>query len=141
MKVINHLGRRHVIAAVVACVALCNEANASGAIGWWGGTWNCNIDGRPAQMKWAAVNVDDGECSDGTCTTSSSATWKGSFSDNGSAWVPLNNPRKGEKGGLFFNHADGNRWYLPEPKQTRVGMRSVGWTTWQGNRYKLTCWR
>lgn len=104
---------------------------------WYDGMWNCNIDGRPARMRWRIVDDTQTHCDGDTCTTSHGATRKGSFSDNGSAWVPLTNPRNGDRGGLYFNHADGNRWYLARP----VGNRSDGWTTWNGQRYPLACWR
>jgi hypothetical protein len=97
----------------------------------------CNIDGRPARMKWVAVDDSQTTCDGDTCSTSSGARWKGSFSDNGSRWVPLNEPRQGDKGGLFFRHADGNKWYLPKP----AGNKTTGWTTWNGRRYPLSCWR
>ena len=88
-------------------------------------------------MKWAAVDDRQTTCSGGTCTSSSGARWSGSFSDNGSRWVKLTNPRSGTQGGLYFNHADGNRWYLAKP----VSSKAVGWTTWNGQRYRLSCWR
>ncbi len=110
---------------------------ASQALGWWGGTWTCTIDGRPAQMKWTVVDVGGGSCDGDTCTSTSEVAWRGKFSDNGSNWVPLTNARYGNRGGLYFIHADGNKWYLPKP----VNNRSNGWTTWQGNRYPLSCWK
>ena len=105
-------------------VAVSTPANASTIEGWWGGPWQCNIDGRPAQMKWVPVEGSSG------------LYWKGSFSDNGSRWVPLTSARKGSQGGVFFNHADGNRWFLAKP----VGNKATGWTTWNGQRYPLSCW-
>lgn len=124
-------------AAVIACCLLGSTAQASTVGGWWGGNWKCTIDGRPAKMKWVPVSVDQGSCEGETCTSATSARWKGSFSDNGSPWVPLTDAREGKKGGLYFKHADGNQWYLPKP----TGTRSEGWTTWQGKRYKLACWQ
>ncbi|MDX2264912.1 MAG: DUF6006 family protein [Hyphomicrobiales bacterium] len=112
-------------------------ALAGQAVGWWGGQWTCVIDGRPAKMKWDVLEAPETTCSGGTCTTSSGVRWKGSFSDNGSAWVPLTNAREGSQGGLFFNHADGNQWYLAKP----VGNVSTGWTTWNNQRYSLSCRR
>ena len=105
-------------------VASGNPTNASTIEGWWGGNWACNIDGRPAQMKWIPAEGGSG------------LYWKGSFSDNGSRWVPLTNARKGNQGGLYFNHADGNKWYLAKP----AGNKASGWTTWNGQRYSLSCW-
>jgi hypothetical protein len=119
------------------CLAVSAPTLASTVSGWWGGTWACNIDGRPAQMKWTAVNDSQQTCHNGTCTSTSGARWKGSFSDNGSQWVPLTDPRAGQQGGLFFRHADGNQWYLARP----VGNRTSGWTTWNGKRYSLSCRR
>jgi hypothetical protein len=99
-------------------------ATAGTIEGWWGGDWACNIDGRPANMRWIVVEGSNG------------LRWKGSFSDNGSQWVPLTNARFGDRGGLYFNHADGNRWYLAEPEDNVAD----GWTTWNGQRYPLSCW-
>lgn len=118
-------------------LALSGLAPAGQVPGWWGGAWDCNIDGRPARMKWAAVDDSQTNCNGDACTTSSGARWKGNFSDNGSRWVPLTEPRRGNKGGVFFRHADGNQWYLAQP----VGNRTKGWTTWNGQRYTLACWR
>ncbi|MDF2997661.1 MAG: hypothetical protein K0R27_3298 [Xanthobacteraceae bacterium] len=130
---------RHALCAGLIGLALTaasiSPAGAGSVTGWWGGTWSCNIDGRPAKMKWVPVDDSQTSCNGVTCTTSSGARWKGSFSDNGSRWVPLTNPRTGDRG-VYFNHADGNRWYLPRPS----GRQSVGWTTWNGQRYRLACW-
>lgn len=119
------------------CFAVSGPATASQVSGWWGGNWNCNIDGRSAHMRWNAVDDSQITCNGDTCSTSSGVRWQGSFSDNGSRWVPLTNPRKGDKGGLYFQHADGNKWYLPKP----TGNRTTGWTTWNSKRYPLSCWR
>ena len=126
-----------IVLGVALCLAVAAPALASTASGWWGGTWSCSIDGRPAHMKWVIVDDSQTTCSDGTCTTTSGVRWKGSFSDNGSAWVPLTDPRPGQQGGLFFRHADGNQWYLPKP----TGNQTSGWTTWNGRRYPLSCRR
>ncbi|MFZ5717049.1 MAG: DUF6006 family protein [Bradyrhizobium sp.] len=115
----------------------CGSAPASQVVGWWGGTWSCNIDGRSARMKWVAVDDSQTTCNGGTCTSSSGVRWSGSFSDNGSRWVKLTNPRSGTQGGVYFHHADGNKWYLAKP----VSNKAVGWTTWNGQRYALSCWR
>lgn len=117
--------------------AISGPALAGQVAGWWGGAWACNIDGRPAHMKWVAVDDSQTTCDGDICTTSSGARWKGSFSDNGSRWVPLTNPRQGTRGGLFFQHADGNQWYLARP----VDNKTKGWTTWNAQRYSLSCWR
>lgn len=126
-----------IIPAFALLMAMASSAGASMASGWWGGNWKCTIDGRPAKMKWVPVNVDDSSCDGDACTTSSGARWKGSFSDNGAPWVALTNARAGKQGGLHFTHADGNKWYLPKPTKGR----SNGWTTWEGKRYSLSCWR
>jgi Family of unknown function (DUF6006) len=107
------------------------------APGWWSGSWQCTIDGRPARMKWSVVDVGGTSCDGEVCTSTSEVAWRGRFSDNGSQWVSLTNARPGRSGGLYFNHADGNKWYLPRP----TANRTKGWTTWQGNRYPLSCWR
>lgn len=119
------------------CFVVFAPAHAGIVSGWWGGAWTCNIDGRPARMKWSAVDDSETTCNGDVCSSTSGVRWQGSFSDNGSRWVPLTNPSKGKKGGLFFRHADGNQWYLPEPK----GNKTTGWTTWNGKRYPLSCWK
>lgn len=105
--------------------------------GWWGGSWTCDIDGRPARMKWSIVEDGQANCDGAECSSTSGVRWKGSFSDNGSRWVPLTNPRNDKKGGLYFYHADGNQWHLARPQ----GNKTAGWTTWNGKRYPLSCWR
>lgn len=123
--------------SLTLCIFVFSPADASTAFGWWGGAWTCSIDGRPARMQWSAVDDSEATCDGDVCSSTSGARWRGSFSDNGSRWVPLTNPRKGNKGGLFFRHADGNQWYLPAP----TGNKTIGWTTWNGSRYPLSCWR
>ena len=49
----------------------------------------------------------------------------------------LSDAREGSRGGLNFRHADGNQWYLAKPE----GNKATGWTTWNGQRYSLSCWR
>jgi hypothetical protein len=113
-------------------------AGASQMVGrWWSGAWKCTIDGRPARMRWDVVDDSNTTCQGDVCSTSSGVKWAGRFSDNGSRWVPLRNPRDGTQGGLYFNHADGNKWYLAKPTNNK----SQGWTTWNGQRYPLVCWR
>jgi hypothetical protein len=105
---------------------------------WLDGLWQCTIDGRPARMRWVIVDAANVSCDGNWCTSSALVKRKGSFSDNGSQWVELKNLRDGqERRGSFFNHADGNRWYLPKPSNGR----SVGHTTWQGTQYPLICWK
>ncbi len=107
------------------------------ASGWWDGNWSCNIDGRPARMRWKVVNDTQTVCGPDYCTSSYGAAWRGRFSDHGAAWVPLTDPQRSSSGGLYFRHADGNRWFLKKP----VNSKTSGWTTWMGNRYPLSCWR
>jgi hypothetical protein len=123
--------------AVVLCSTSTGPAIAGMVSGWWGGDWTCNIDGRPARMRWFAADNSSSSCNGDVCTRSSGVRWRGRFSDNGSRWVALTNPRQGDKSGLFFRHADGNQWYLPKPH----GTKTTGWTTWNGQRYQLSCWR
>lgn len=123
--------------SIALCLAVFSPALASTASGWWGGNWNCNIDGRPALMRWNVVDDSQTTCNGDVCSTTSGVRWKGSFSDNGSRWVALTEPRQGNRGGLYFRHADGNQWYLAKPS----GNKTVGWTTWNNQRYPLSCWR
>ncbi|WEF35126.1 DUF6006 family protein [Pseudoduganella chitinolytica] len=137
MKTSKHGWRAGAVIAAALCGTPLALAQAPPAAGWWGGSWTCTIDGRPARMAWTMVNVAEGDCEGSVCTQVAGAEWRGKFSDNGSRWVPLTNPRRGSRGGLYFNHADGNRWFLPRP----IDSRTKGWTTWQGQRYPLSCRR
>jgi hypothetical protein len=127
------------LAAVSGVLALCFVTSSPPLAGqvnaWWGGFWACTVDGRPARMKWGAAGYTPATA--GRVSVSHAARWKGSFSDNGSRWMPLTNPRQDTKGGLYFLHADGNQWYLAKP----VNNKTKGWTTWNGQRYPLSCWR
>lgn len=104
---------------------------------WWDGNWNCTIDGRPARMSWRIVDDSQGTSNGSVASTTSGVKRIGRFSDNGSAWVALSDPQERNNGGLLFRHADGNQWFLPKP----IGNPSSGWTTWQGKRYPLVCWK
>lgn len=103
---------------------------------WYFGTWNCNIDGRPARMTWRVVDDSRTTCSGDVCSTTSGVAIRGSFSDNGGAWVPLTRVSSGTSF-LSLRHADGNFWRL---NVTGPG-RAAGWTTWSGRRFPLSCWR
>jgi Family of unknown function (DUF6006) len=122
---------------IALCFAVSTPVIASQVGGWWGGNWNCNIDGRPAQMRWRVVDDSQTTCDGNICSSTSGVRWQGSFSDNNSPWVPLTDPRQSSRGGFFFRHADGNQWYLARPTANRTS----GWTTWNGQRYPLSCWR
>ncbi len=126
------------IVAMSASLLVAAPVQAGTVSGWWGGSWSCSIDGRPARMRWSVVDDSQTSCDgDGVCTQTSGVKWSGRFSDNGSQWVPLTNARLGNNGGVFFRHADGNQWYLAKP----VGNATSGYTTWQGRRYPLSCRR
>jgi len=124
-------------AVALACIGTSAPTFASQAVGWWGGNWTCSIDGRPARMKWAVVDDSQSSCDGEVCSSTSAVRWAGRFSDNGSQWVPLTSARRGNRNGLFFRHADGNQWYLAEPTKNQTS----GWTTWNGKRYPLSCWK
>lgn len=109
---------------------------------WWGGDWTCDLRGHPAHMKWSAVE-DDRIAGGSYDTTGNTAAprWEGRFSENGAQWVALTEPRKGKNGGLYFRHADGNKWYFQKPVANEI----KGWTRLapQRNapRYPISCWR
>lgn len=127
----------HLSCALALLPAVADRAHASQVSGWWGGSWRCTIDGRPARMRWTVVDDSRTTCSGNVCSTSSGVRWKGSFSDNGSRWVPLTHARHSAQGGLLFRHADGNQWFLARPQNNTTN----GWTTWNGRRYALSCRR
>lgn len=56
---------------------------------WFFGLWDCNIDGRPAQMQWKVVDDPQTTCDGDVCSTTSGVRLIGRFSDNGNRWVPL----------------------------------------------------
>lgn len=106
---------------------------------WFFGRWDCNIDGRPAQMQWKVVDDSQTTCSGDTCSTTSGVRIAGWFSDNGSAWVPLKkrfaNTQRQELGIRYLGKEQDN-WYLKYNSRTKV---ADGWTTWRGQRYPLQC--
>jgi Family of unknown function (DUF6006) len=106
---------------------------------WFFGLWDCNIDGRPAQMQWRVVDDSQTTCSGDVCSTTSGVRIAGRFSDNGSAWVPLEkrfSSRKKQDLGIRYLGGEKDNWYLKYNSLTKV---ADGWTTWRGNRYPLQC--
>lgn len=105
---------------------------------WWNGDWNCEIGGRPARMKWSMVE-DAQPPADGRAAV---ARWQGSLSTgDGGQPVALTEPSQGKKGGLYFRHADGHKWYLQKP----VDNKATGWTRAAAQRNAprdpIACWR
>lgn len=137
----RHASQRQGSALVAALLAGLTVGStpvgASQAVGWWGGQWKCEIDGRPARMSWKVVDDPQTECRGDVCSTTSGVRWAGQFSDNGSKWVPLRDANNTAQDGLSFRHADGNKWHLARP----VSGKAKGWTTWNGKRYPLACWK
>ena len=116
------------------------HANSSQVVReWYFGTWDCNIDGRPAQMQWYVVDDPQTTCNGDICSSTSGVRVVGRFSDNGGPWVPLakrsSNSRTSELGIRYLGNEQDN-WYLKYNNRTRV---ADGWTTWRGNRYPLQC--
>ncbi len=110
-------------------------AHASMMVGeWFHGSWNCRIDGRPSKMTWRVVDDPQTSCRGDECTTTSGVTLRGRFSDNGSQYVPLRKTSS-TAASLNFRHADGNPWRL----NRRSANLADGYTTWQGQRYPLSC--
>lgn len=106
---------------------------------WFFGLWDCNIDGRPAQMEWKVVNDPQTTCDGNVCSTTSGVRLVGRFSDNGSAWVSLGkrfSSRQRQDLGIRYLGAEPDNWYLRYNSRTRT---ADGWTTWRGNRYPLQC--
>jgi hypothetical protein len=106
---------------------------------WFFGTWDCTIDGRPAQMQWYVVDDPQTTCNGGVCSSTSGVRVVGRFSDNGSAWVPLGKRFSSSQRndlGIRYLGGEQDNWYLKYNPSTRV---ADGWTTWRGNRYPLQC--
>jgi len=115
-----------------------STANASVIPGkWWDGDWNCKIDGRRARMRWLIIDDSQETSSGGVAMSTLGAKRVGRCSVSGSAWVALSYAREANNGELSFRHDDANQWNLPKPQ----GGRTSSWTTWQGKRYPLACWR
>ena len=121
--------------AVLSLSALPAQASQV-ASEWYMASWNCNIDGRPARMTWRVVDNSQTSCSGDFCSQTSGVAIRGRFSDNGGPWVSLTRLSSGPNF-LRLRHADGNVWRL-----NVTGPRNAsGWTTWNGQRYPLSCWR
>lgn len=142
MKAINVSMLKESCCALVLCTIIAGSAKAdTQADEWWNGDWNCDIGGHPARMKWSVVEDAQapGSAGGGGATA---ARWEGSlYSDSAAQPVALTEPSMGKKGGLYFRHADGHKWYLQKP----VDNKATGWTraTAQRNapRYPIACWR
>ncbi|MEH1821084.1 hypothetical protein FD723_01380 [Nostoc sp. C052] len=121
-------------------VLVSSHAKASQIAGeWFFGLWDCNIDGRPAQMQWKVVDDPQTTCSGDVCSTTSGVRLVGRFSDNGSAWVPLGkrfSSTKRQDLGIRYLGAEQDNWYLKYNSHTKI---ADGWTTWRGKRYPLQC--
>ncbi|MBD2592777.1 hypothetical protein H6G74_00335 [Nostoc spongiaeforme FACHB-130] len=126
--------------APAGLLLLSSHTQASQIVGeWFFGSWDCNIDGRPARMEWKVVDDPQTNCNGNICSTTSGVRLLGRFSDNGSAWVPLakrfSSSRRQDLG-IRYLGAEQDNWYLKYNSQTR---HAEGWTTWRGNRYPLQC--
>jgi hypothetical protein len=129
------------LAIVSASLVLGSSSTKAGQIAgeWFFGLWDCNIDGRPAQMQWKVVDDPQTSCSGGVCSTTSGVRLVGRFSDNGSAWIPLEkrfSSRQRQDLGIRYLGAEQDNWYLRYNSQTKI---ADGWTTWRRNRYPLQC--
>lgn len=126
---------RAFLPVLLAGLALGSSAQASmGVTQWYNGTWNCTIDGRPSVMRWRYVDDSQTNCSGGVCSSTSGVALRGSFSDNGSAFVRLTRIASNSTV-LTMRHPDGNSWRLV----MRAPGRADGYTTWNGRRYPLIC--
>ena len=108
---------------------------------WYIGEMNCEIDKRPAKMKWEQVSewVDAGSSGDivrGYETT----TLSGSFSDNGGTWNKLQKQPSSNSLILKIRYlgTEPNNWQLTYDTNKKL---AEGWTTWRGQRYPLSCWK
>jgi hypothetical protein len=117
-----------------------SNAQASQVVSqWYFGRWNCSIDGRPSQMQWRVVDDPQTSCSGDVCSTTSGVKVVGRFSDNGSAWVPLEKRYlRGNDFGIRYLGREPDNWFLRYNSSNR---QAIGYTTWRGNRYPLQCRR
>jgi hypothetical protein len=126
----------------LACVLPgAHGASASLGIGqWYMGYWNnCQIDGRPARMKWTIVRETPTDCNGNLCNSTSGSKIVGSFSDNGSAWVPLSiRYNQNNQLGIRYLGNEQNNWVLRYNPNTNI---AKGHTTWRGKQYPLSCKR
>jgi len=141
MKSLNQLFQKRVLGvALVPLTVLLTvgTAHASMVVSeWYFGNWNCQIDGRLARMRWGVVNDPQTHCEGNICSTTSGVKVAGSFSDNGSGWVPLaKRYSRGYDFGIRYQGAEPDNWFLRYDPQFRT---ASGWTTWRGNRYPLQC--
>jgi Family of unknown function (DUF6006) len=141
MKVLNQLFQKRVLGlALLPASVLLTVGTAYGgqvAAEWYFGRWNCQIDGRPAQMQWKVVDDSQTHCSGGVCSSTSGVKVVGWFSDNGGPWVSLSKRyTQGNDFGIRYRGGEPDNWFLRYNPQTKS---ATGWTTWRGNRYPLSC--
>jgi Family of unknown function (DUF6006) len=125
----------------LACVLPAQGAFASLAAGqWYIGDWDdCRIDGRPARMRWRIVNAPQNSCNGNLCNSTSGYKLVGSFSDMGSAWVPLSiRYNQNNQLGIRYLGDEQNNWVLRYNPKTKI---AKGHTTWRGKQYPLSCSR
>ncbi|MBF0313649.1 MAG: hypothetical protein HQK50_12820 [Oligoflexia bacterium] len=124
---------------LLALVSFLSAAHASMVITqWYHGTWNCNIDGRSAQMVWQVVDDSRTTCNGDICSTTSGVKTVGWFSDSGSAWVRLDiNSSSNRHLAIRYLGNEPDNWLL---NYDAAAVTASGWTTWRGNRYPLSCW-
>lgn len=141
MKFLNPLFQKRVLGVALlpfTVLLTVGAAHASQvASEWYFGKWNCQIDGRPAQMQWKVVDASETHCEGGVCSSTSGVKVVGAFSDSGSAWVPIaKRYTRGNDFGIRYQGKEQDNWFLRYNPQTRS---AIGWTTWRGNRYPLAC--
>ena len=104
---------------------------------WYFGSWNCNIDGRNSKMDWLVVDDPQTKCDGDVCSTTSGVKVVGRFSDNGSAWVSLaKHSANSTSLSIRYLGQEQDNWFL---RYNVKSGRAIGWTTWRGKRYPLSC--
>jgi len=109
----------------------------------WVGRWNCNLDGRNALLE---LNLADTTvCSGNVCSTTAGTRIAGRISDNGGAWVPIeqraftggdiSSSRRDHMLPLRYNNRD--NWMLMMHTWNRNF--ASGYTTWNGIPFGLQC--
>ncbi len=109
----------------------------------WAGKWNCNLDGRQAVLE---LNLADTRvCKNGVCTTTAGTRIAGRVSDNGGAWVSIEqrafaagDPQSSRRDHILpLRYKNTDNWLLIMHTMNRN--IASGYTSWNGIPFGLQC--